>query len=149
MKRVKQRWDLEFPEQASVSIHNLRNNASRFQKEPGIRNFILVRNRNKIDRQQDRVHEDLSNHHIELEDETDIVQDDRVQEANGLINETHNEQELRTVIRVEDKELENIFNQILQDLEHCTMLKIYPREKVPKLKLTSDIEETANRILNE
>ena len=30
MKRVKERWDLEFPEQATVSMHNLRNNASRF-----------------------------------------------------------------------------------------------------------------------
>ena len=35
MKRVKKRWDLEFPKQASVSIHNLRKNASHSQKEPG------------------------------------------------------------------------------------------------------------------
>ena len=47
MKRVKERWDLEFHEQASVSMHNLRNNASCFQKELGIRNLILVRNRKK------------------------------------------------------------------------------------------------------
>ena len=47
MKRVKERWDLEFPEQASM--HKLRNNASRFQKEPEIRKSILVRNRNEID----------------------------------------------------------------------------------------------------
>ena len=32
MKRVKERWGLEFPEQACVSMHNLRNNASRFKK---------------------------------------------------------------------------------------------------------------------
>ena len=32
MKRVKQIWDLEFLEQASVSTHNLRNNTSHFQK---------------------------------------------------------------------------------------------------------------------
>ena len=47
MKRVKERWDLEFHKQASVSMHNLRNNASCFQKELGIRNLILVRNRKK------------------------------------------------------------------------------------------------------
>ena len=46
MKRVKERWDIEFPEQASM--HNLRNNASRFQKEPDIRKSTLVRN-NEID----------------------------------------------------------------------------------------------------
>ena len=31
--------------------------------------------------------------------------------ANGLINENDNKQDLRIVIRAEDKELENIFNQ--------------------------------------
>ena len=41
-----------------------------------------------------------------------------------------------------------MFNQILQDLEHCTMLEIYPREKLPKLKLIPDIEESANRIVD-
>ena len=51
MKRVKERRDLEFPEQASVSMHNLRDNASRFQKEPEIRNLVVVRNKNEIDRQ--------------------------------------------------------------------------------------------------
>ena len=43
----------------------------------------------------------------------DSLQNDRVQEANGFINDNDNEQELRTVIRVEDKELEKIFNKIL------------------------------------
>ena len=51
--------------------------------------------------------------------------------------------------RVEDKEQENIFNEILQDLEHCTMLEMHPREKLPKLKLTPDVEESTNRILDE
>ena len=62
MKRVKERWDLEFPEQASVSMRNLINNALCFQKELEIRDLILVRNRNTIDRQKDRVYEDPSNH---------------------------------------------------------------------------------------
>ena len=79
----------------------------------------------------------------------DSLQNDRVQEANGFINDNDNEQELRTVIRVEDKELEKIFNKILQDLEHCTMLEMHPREKLPKLKLTADIKKSANRMLDE
>ena len=62
MKRVKETWDLEFPQQASVSIQNLRNNASRFQKQPEIRNLILVRNTDEADRQEDRVYEDPSNY---------------------------------------------------------------------------------------
>ena len=39
MKRVKERWDLEFPDQ----------NASPFQKQPEMRNLILMRNRIEID----------------------------------------------------------------------------------------------------
>ena len=110
-------------------MHNLRNNASRFQKEPHIRKLILVKYRNKIDQQKDRVYKDPSNDQVvfEHEDERDSIQNDRVQEANGLTNENDNEQELRTVIRVESKELDNIFNQFLQDTEHCTMLELHPR----------------------
>ena len=39
MRRFKERWDLEFPKKASVSVHNLRHNASRFQKESFIKNL--------------------------------------------------------------------------------------------------------------
>ena len=28
MKNVKEKWDVEFPDKANVSMHNLRNNAS-------------------------------------------------------------------------------------------------------------------------
>ena len=44
MKRVEERWDL-----ASVSMHNPRNNVFHFQREPKIRNLILVRNRKETD----------------------------------------------------------------------------------------------------
>ena len=71
------------------------------------------------------------------------------QENNGLINEIDNEQELRTVIRVKDEELENIFNQILHDLEHCTVLEMHPREEVAKIKLVLAIEDSNNRVLDE
>ena len=49
IKRVKERWDSEFPEEASFSMHNLRNNAPCFHKEADIMNLILVRNKNEID----------------------------------------------------------------------------------------------------
>ena len=122
MRGFKERWDLEFLEQASAGMHNLRNNESHFLKELRMRNLILVRarmltflviDRNKKDKQQVRVDEDPSNHQIKYEAERDSVRNDRVQEANGLINGIDHEQELKTAIRVEDEELENIFNQIL------------------------------------
>ena len=40
MKRVKERWDLEFPEQASVSMSNLINNAL-FSKRTGDKGFDI------------------------------------------------------------------------------------------------------------
>ena len=88
MKRIKERWDLEFPKQESISTHNLRNNASRFQKGPKIRNLILVRNTNEIDQQKDRVYEDTTNQKITFvhEDERDRTQNGRVREASGLID---------------------------------------------------------------
>ena len=95
------------------------------------------------------MHEDPSNYRMEDEAKRDSVYDDMVQAANGLINEINNEQELRTVIRDAGKELEKIFDQILQGLENGTMLEMNPRENLPKVKLTSDIEESTNRILNE
>ena len=72
-----------------------------------------MKNRNEIDWQQDKVHEDPSNYQIEHEVQTDRVLDDRVLEVNSLINDIDNEQEVRTVIRVKDEERENIFKHIL------------------------------------
>ena len=59
-----------------------------------------MRNRNDLDQQKDRMYEDRSNHQVafEYEDERDSIQNDRVQEANGLINKNDNGQEFRTVI---------------------------------------------------
>ena len=42
IKRVEERWDLELPEQASVSINYLRSNASHFEKGPN-KEFNLSR----------------------------------------------------------------------------------------------------------
>ena len=67
MKGVEKRWELEFPEQASVSMLDLRNNASPFQKESEVRNLILVRYRNERDRKKDKVYQDPSNHQIAFE----------------------------------------------------------------------------------
>ena len=71
-----------------------------------LRNLIIVRNKNEIDHNNLRIA-------LEHEAERDSILNERVQEANGFINETGNERKLRTVTKVEDEELENIFNQVL------------------------------------
>ena len=61
MKRVKERWDAE-SKCGTTSMQKLRDNAARFKKEPGIKNLMLARKRQEIDRQEN-----------ELENETDLV----------------------------------------------------------------------------
>ena len=48
MKRVKERWDVKHPEQATASMQKLRDNASCFIKDYEIMNVILVRKRTEI-----------------------------------------------------------------------------------------------------
>ena len=93
------------------------------------------------------MNEDPRKRHIAFEHkgQEEIVQNDGVEEAKQFDKLTRTQ----TVFRVEDDELENMFIQILQDLENCNNLEMHPRERLPKLKLTSNIEETANRILDE
>ena len=46
MKRVKERWDAE-SECGTTSMQKLRDNATRFMKEPEMKNLILVRKDNR------------------------------------------------------------------------------------------------------
>ena len=49
MKRVKERWVDEYPEQVTASIQKLQDNAASFHKEQTITNLILVRQRNEVE----------------------------------------------------------------------------------------------------
>ena len=42
MKRVKERWEVEYPEHSEASWQKLRNNAARFKREKEIRKLMLV-----------------------------------------------------------------------------------------------------------
>ena len=45
------------------------------------------------------------------------------------------------------KELEQYFQFELENLNHFTLLRMEPREKLPKVKLSDEIQERANKIL--
>ena len=49
IKRVKERWIDEYPEDATASTQKLRDNAARFGKEQTIANLILARQRNEVE----------------------------------------------------------------------------------------------------
>ena len=106
MKRAKERWDAE-SECGTTSMQKLRDNAARFKKEPEIKNLILVRKRQKIDRQEN-----------ELENETDLVV------ASESTNNEEREQKAGENINEEDKELEQLFIQQLKGLKRRTMFEI-------------------------
>ena len=48
MKRVKGRLNMKYPKHESASWQKLRDNAARFKKDPEIKNFILVRQREEV-----------------------------------------------------------------------------------------------------
>ena len=52
MKRVKDRWDVKYPEHESAIWQKLRNNATRFIKDPEIKNLILARRKKEVQEEE-------------------------------------------------------------------------------------------------
>ena len=51
------------------------------------------------------------------------------------------------VLDAKDQELEETFITHLENLCHCSMLELVPREKLPKMRLTDKLQKSANKIL--
>ena len=51
------------------------------------------------------------------------------------------------VLDAKDQELEKPFITHLENLCHCSMLELVPREKLPKVRLTNELQKSANKIL--
>ena len=47
----------------------------------------------------------------------------------------------------DDKELERFFKIQTEDMDHYSLLQLEVRQKLPKMKLTMEIEGSANRVL--
>ena len=48
MKRVKDRWNMKYPEHESARWQKLRDNATRFEKDPEIKNLMPMRRREEV-----------------------------------------------------------------------------------------------------
>ena len=48
MKRVKDRWNMKYPEHESARWQKLRDNSTRFEKDPEIKNLIPMRRRKEV-----------------------------------------------------------------------------------------------------
>ena len=137
VKRVKQRWDQFYPEYQDASWQKLRNNAARFKKEPEVMNLILVRRGNEIQQEETRHDENLPEENHEAR--SNISNNDT--NNNGVVDELADE------LTEDDKELERFFQIQIEATDHCSLLQFEPREKLLKMKLTKEIEGSANRVL--
>ena len=145
MKRVKDRWDMKYPEHESASWQELKDNAARFKKDPEIKNLILVRRREEVQVAEVAIENNPEEEGnivepvVNKDEEEQVAVDVEVVE-NVLIN---NDEKLSK----KNKELERYFQSELENLNHSTLLHMEPREKLPKVKMSDEIEERANKIL--
>ena len=51
------------------------------------------------------------------------------------------------MLDAKDQELEKTFITHLENLCHCSTLELVPREKLPKVRLTDELQKSANKIL--
>ena len=132
MKRVKERWEVEYPEYSEASWQKLRDNAARFKKEKEIRKLMLVRQREEI---QVNVEEQAAESDEELP---------TIAENNENVAENVEEVFLNEI----DKDLEQYFLAQLKGMNHSTMINLEPRDKLPKVTLTDELKTSANKILS-
>ena len=134
MKRVKDRWDVKYPEHESASWQKLRDITTCFKKDQKIKNFILVQRREEVQVAEVTIEnnpEEESNivEPVVNNDEEEQVAVDVEVVENVLIK---NDKELSK----QDKELEQYFQLELENLNHFTSLNMEPREKLPMKRIT-------------
>ena len=144
MQRVKDIWDSEFPELTFVSKQSLKDNAARFQKDPEIMNAVLVKRR--YTEGDETGGADV---HVFIEGSVVTEGRDNVNEnqQQGYVNETTEiDEEVHEPLE-KDRQLEQIFEEELSKLKPICDITDEPREKLLKVKITSEKEQSANRIL--
>jgi len=132
MKRMKEKWDEEYPEQ-DLTAQCLRDNVARFKKDSTIMNLVLVRSRNNVEQLHGSVDEN--------DEDQSAVEEERVREE--VINFNNDE----TLNKEEDIELKVLFENELSKLERSTQEHMEERERLLKIKIENNTKQSANRIL--
>ena len=131
MKRLKDRWDAEFPENTFLTAQNLRDNAARMRKEDDVMKLKAVRKRGVIDDGVDDIGERLIDVNIEVAGETIENDTDRME----------------VELMPEDAEVEKIFLEEKTKLENVGWGIEKEREKLSKLTMTNELIVRTNRVL--
>ena len=96
MKRIKGWWDTDYLEHAATSMPKLRDNASRFKREPEIKNLLLVRKRSEVDHHHEYKQREQKDQNMVQEFE--VTQDDEQETETAVTDvnaDVNNEQRLR------------------------------------------------------
>ena len=141
MKRIKERWDMKYPEYQAASWQKLRNLI--LVRQPEIRNLIQVRRRQDVEMDVAGLREIEPEVVNEVEPE---LQDNEIESETDKAEVVYNMQAEEELSEA-DKELERFFQTELENLNRCTMLQLEPREKLPKVLLSDEIQTRANKIL--
>ena len=142
---------MKYPEYQSASWQKLRDNAARFKKEPELKDLILVRQREEIQRTETEMRNEEEEHNVDQPGEErngDVQIDVEQNMVEADDEELGIEVQIDVALTEKDKELERFFNAELEQLNHSTALHMEPREKLPKVKLDAETHERANKILN-
>ena len=139
MKRVKERWEFEYPEYSEASWQKLRDNAARFKKEKEIKKLMLVRQLEEI---QVNVEEQAAENDEELPTIENAA--DECAENNVNVAESVEEVFLNEI----DKNREQYFLAQLKGMNHSTIINLEPRGKLPKVTLTDELKTSANKLLS-
>jgi hypothetical protein len=83
----------------------------------------------------------------EVEDAMEGVIEESVNDQMGTSDVIVENEQAEDWLSEEDKELERFFQIQLDNLNHFTELQLEPREKLPKVTLSSEMQRSANKIL--
>ena len=139
IKRVKERGDTKHTYHLTTSVQKLKDNASRFKKDHEIMKLMLVRKRTKINRQYENEFQ------VETEQQENPINEIQLEALKESV-EKDEDQELPVQIKAEDEELKRLFTHELKHMVCSNMAK--PREKLHKLVLPKEIQQSTNRIMS-
>ena len=115
MKRVKNIWDAKYPEYQSASWQKLRNNAARFKKDPELKDIMLVRQREQIQRGEIMIeNNEAEERNIDEPGMRNDEDEPEIADAKELAGDIQIDSQLTE----KDKELERFFIAELEQLEH-------------------------------
>ena len=138
IKMVKKWWDQYYLDYREVNWQMLCDNAGKFKKKPEVINLILVRKRSKI--QQEWTRHDLNLPEESHEGRNDINNNNT--NNNGVIDKQADE------LTENNKELERNLQIQIEAMGHCFWLQLQLPQKLPKMKLTKEIESSTNKVLS-